>query len=157
MSLNWCLLTCTAPGGRCVSLSSSLFYLNICDPMKKITCLGWRGQAPVSTQCLYAVITLTWRSGVSSWLSPFLTSGKKRKRKETLKRFCMNTIFSILMKFIFSPHMFPNVAMRWFWRVTWERYQTCPNLKIEWPFYISGGVWCCLKTVVLEILPNMTK
>lgn len=149
MSLNWCLLTCTAPGGRCVSLSSSLFYLNICDPMKKITCLGWRGQAPVSTQCLYAVITLTWRSGVSSWLSPFLTSGKKRKRKETLKRFCIKLILDLYLSawswssmawFIILKKNFIIVIFRknTIFSIWWNSFFS-PTCSLMWPWGGSGG------------------
>lgn len=149
MSLNWCLLTCTAPGGRCVSLSSSLFYLNICDPMKKITCLGWRGQAPVSTQCLYAVITLTWRSGVSSWLSPFLTSGKKRKRKETLKRFCIKLILDLYLSawswssmawFIILKKNFIIVIFRknTIFSIWWNSFFP-PTCSLMWPWGGSGG------------------
>lgn len=66
---------------------------------KKITCHRWQGQAPASTPCLYAVITLTWRC-VSSfrcyWLAESL-SDKWKKKKKHFSRFCLKPILGLFL------------------------------------------------------------
>lgn len=55
MSLNWCLPTCTAPGGRCVSLSLILVLSRHLWLYEKITRYGSLGAARC-TRCLCSVI-----------------------------------------------------------------------------------------------------